>query len=121
MQKLHWADYLVCALFLSVSFAIGFYHSVSGGLQKTVAEFIMANRNLKVIPTMMSMTLSIVSAIMVLGISSEVYNFGLAISVWSTVGISLGILIVQQLFIVWLFPMQLTSSFEVSFLACYNH
>ena len=44
----HWADYLIFAVFLTISIGIGLFFSLTGGRQKTTEEFIMADRSLKV-------------------------------------------------------------------------
>ena len=75
MHSLHWFDYFILAAFLLVSVGIGVYHALTGGRQRTTSEFIMANRKLQVIPTVISMMVSFQSAIMILGIVAEMYRY----------------------------------------------
>ena len=79
MASLHWADWLIFVTFLLVSLGIGVYHAVTGGKQRTTQEFIMANRKLNVLPTMLSLLVSYQSAIMVLGLTAEMYTRGIQV------------------------------------------
>ena len=75
MASLHWLDVFILGIFLLISIGIGVYHALTGGRQRTTAEFIMANRKLQVIPTVISMMVSHQSAIMILGIVVEMYRY----------------------------------------------
>ena len=46
MASLHWLDVFILGIFLLISIGIGVYHALTGGRQRTTAEFIMANRKL---------------------------------------------------------------------------
>ena len=72
-----WLDYLVLAAFLVISLAIGLYHALTGGRQKTTTKFIMANTAVGVLPAAISMLVSFQSAIMMLGTSAEMYSYGI--------------------------------------------
>lgn len=74
---LEWPDYLILVSFLVISMVIGIYHSLTGGKQRTMEEFIMANRRLKVIPTAISLLVTFQSAIAIIGFSAETYFFGI--------------------------------------------
>ena len=63
----HVADYLLFSLFLTVSLGIGVYHACTGGRQRTITEYTMANRQMRTIPVAISMFVSIVSGVLVLG------------------------------------------------------
>ncbi|ELT91131.1 hypothetical protein CAPTEDRAFT_97319, partial [Capitella teleta] len=112
MAGLHWADYLIFAFFLLVSLAIGVYHAFSGNKQRTTQEFIMANRKLKVLPTVLSLVVSYQSAIMILGNPAEVYLYGTQQWFGSLIGYALAILLAERLLVPWIFPLQLTSIHE---------
>ncbi|ELU06836.1 hypothetical protein CAPTEDRAFT_91192 [Capitella teleta] len=114
MAGLHWADYLIFAFFLLVSLAIGVYHAFSGNKQRTTQEFIMADRNLKVLPTVLSLLVSYQSAIMVVGCSAEIYSYGTQQWFGVLIGYTFAILLAERLFVPWIFPLQLTSVYEVS-------
>ncbi|KAI0239947.1 Sodium-dependent multivitamin transporter [Lamellibrachia satsuma] len=112
MHSLHWFDYFILAAFLLVSVGIGVYHALTGGRQRTTSEFIMANRKLQVIPTVISMMVSFQSAIMILGIVAEMYSYGSQAWLWVIIGLLLGLVIVERVFIPWLYPLKLISVFE---------
>ena len=111
---LHWADYLILVVFLVISLAIGIYHSLTGGRQKTTAEFIMGNRRLKVIPTAISLLVSIVSAILLLGTTAEMYSYGIQHILFFTLSVTVALLFVERLIVPWLYPLKLVSVFDVS-------
>jgi len=114
MTTLQWPDYLILAAFLVISLAIGFYHSVTGGRQRTTQEFIIANRKLGILPTAMSLFVSYQSAITILGSSAEMYLFGVQYLVCGCVSYAVAILIAERLMIPWIYPMKLVSVNDVS-------
>jgi Na+/proline symporter len=114
MDGLHWADYLIFSAFLLASLFIGLYHAFSGNRQRTTQEFIMADRNLKVVPTMLSLMVSYQSALMILGFTAEMYSYGTPQWFGSFMGYPLAILLAERLFVPWIFPLKLTSVYEVS-------
>jgi Na+/proline symporter len=111
---LQWPDYLVLAAFLVISLGIGFYHSVTGGRQRTTQEFIMANRRLGVLPTAMSLFVSFQSAILILGATAEMYQFGIQFWVWATISFCTAMLLTDRLMVPWIYPLKLVSINDVS-------
>ncbi|ELU01000.1 hypothetical protein CAPTEDRAFT_107400 [Capitella teleta] len=112
MAGLHWADYLIFAFFLLASLAIGVYHAFSGNKQRTTQEFIMADRNLKVLPTVLSLVVSFQSALLILGNPAEVYSYGTQQWFGSLIGFTIAVLIAERLLVPWIFPLKLTSVYE---------
>ena len=121
MASLHWLDYVIFVSVLLVSLCIGLYHGCAGGRQKTTTEFLLANRSLKVIPTLISMLVSFQSAIMILGFVSEMYTYGFGLWPGYVVSLSLSMVIVERLFVPWFYPLKLTSVFEVNTWSIYHH
>ena len=113
-KTLDWPDYVVLAAFLVISLGIGFYHSVTGGRQKTTQEFIMANRQLGVLPTAMSLFVSFQSAILILGATAEMYQFGAQYWVWCTISFTVALIVTERLLIPWIYPLKLVSINDVS-------
>ena len=68
-------DYLVFAATLTLSAIIGIYSALSGGRQSTADEVLLGNRRLNPIPVGLSIIASLVSAIGIIGIPSEVYVY----------------------------------------------
>ena len=113
MTTLHWQDYVILALFLVVSLSIGFYHSVTGGRQRTTQEFISANRKLGILPTAISLFVSFISAITILGSPVEMYQYGIQYLFWTPVSFGLAILLAERLVLPWIYPLKLVSINDV--------
>jgi len=111
---LEWPDYVVLAVFLFISVGIGFYHSLTGGRQRTTEEFIMANRRLDILPTTLSLFVSFVSAISMLGSTAEIYMYGIQFMIWMPIGFSVSSLVVERFIVPWIFPLKLISINDVS-------
>ena len=108
----HWLDYTLFIATLAVSLGIGVFQALTGGRQKTTQEYLLGNRQLSMIPVSISMFMSFFSSIMVLGNTAEMYTRG--VQFWlAFVGSSLGYLISIFVFVPLLFPLKLTSAYEV--------
>jgi len=114
MAYLYWPDYLVLVAFFVISVGIGVYHSLTGGRQKTTSEFIMANRSLKVLPTALSLLVSFQSAIMILGMTAEMYSYGSQFFLMYMFSCTLAILLTIQLAVPWIYRLKLVSVNEVT-------
>ena len=72
---LHWADYLVFALFLLGMMAPGLYYGLIGSKQaKTTDEFLVGKRDNSILPVAVSILSSFLSAILILGTPAEIYT-----------------------------------------------
>jgi len=111
-SHLKWADYLIMVGFLVISLAIGIYHSLTGGRQKTTAEFIMGNRRLMVIPTAISFFVSYQSAILLLSHTAEVYSYGIQFIIFAIIIYTVICIFVERLIVPWLYPLKLVSIYE---------
>ena len=109
----HAADYVIFAVTLLVSLGIGLYHAFTGGRQKTTKEFLMGNRNLRTLPVAMSILVSFISAILVLGTPAEMYTRGTQLAM-RTFGYCLTCVLSSVLLVPLFFSLNITSSFEVS-------
>jgi len=111
---LQWPDYVILAVFLTISLGIGVYQSVTGERQRTTSEFIVANRRLHVLPTALSLVVSFQSAIGLLGLTAEMYQYGIQNLVWVPVGYLIAISVSTRLIVPWIYPLQLLSVNDVS-------
>ncbi|ESN96363.1 hypothetical protein HELRODRAFT_189216 [Helobdella robusta] len=110
-MSFHIVDYVIFALVLVVSLIIGLYHAFSGGKQKTPKEYLVGNRSMSTLPVALSMLVSFLSGIVVLGTPAEIYTKGTQLFM-RTIGYTLAC-IISSLFIVPLFfNLKVTSSFE---------
>ncbi|XP_046548474.1 sodium-coupled monocarboxylate transporter 1-like [Haliotis rubra] len=69
-------DYVVFALVLLVSAGIGIFHAFFGHKQNTTGEFLMGGRQMKTVPLAISILVSFMSAILILGTPAEMYREG---------------------------------------------
>lgn len=70
-------DYIVCVAMLSVSAGIGVFYAFTGTKQSTTKEFLFGGKTMKVIPVAMSVLATFLSAITLLGVPAESYQFGI--------------------------------------------
>ena len=71
------ADYVVFALMLLVSAGIGVWYGCGpGGKQTSTEEYLLADRSMRVVPVAISLLVSFLSAITLLGVPAEVYTYG---------------------------------------------
>jgi sodium-coupled monocarboxylate transporter 8/12 len=107
-------DYVVLVLVLLISSSIGVYYRFTGGKQKTMQEYLLADKNMSIIPVAFSLMASFMSAITLLGVSSENYTFGIQFIV---INISYGIFtpVAAYLYLPVFFKLQATSAYEVCY------
>ncbi|XP_011699610.1 PREDICTED: putative sodium-dependent multivitamin transporter [Wasmannia auropunctata] len=108
---LGWIDYLVIAVTLCISAGIGIYYRFSGGRQKTIQEYFIANRSMSSVPVAIAIVASTVSASGLLGISSETYTYGM-LYVVTNLSYLLGTLIVCYGFLPVFYNLQTTTIYE---------
>jgi len=111
-RNFHVVDYAIFVLVLLVSLSIGFYHAFTGGKQRTTKEYFLANRQLKTVPVTLSILVSFVSGIIVLGTPAEMYTRGTQLFM-RTVGYCVACVVSSLLFVPLFFNLKVTSSFEV--------
>lgn len=116
-RSFHVVDYVIFALVLSVSLSIGFYHAVTGGKQRTTKEYLLANRQLQTVPVTLSILVSFVSGILVLGTPAEMYTRGTQLFM-RTIGYCLACVLSSVLFVPLFFNLKVTSSYEVRLWNC---
>lgn len=106
-------DYVVFALLLVLSLAIGLYHACRGWGQHTVGQLQMADRKMDCLPVALSLLATFQSAVAILGVPAEIYRFG---TQYWFLGCSyfLGLLIPAHIFIPMFYRLHLTSAYEVS-------
>lgn len=111
-RRLQVLDLIIFTLMLVISAGIGIFYSCRGDKQRTTNEFLMANRSMSVVPVAISILVSFVSAILVLGTPAEMYVNGTQYTLY-VVGVVLAVIIANLIFVPLLYPLRLTSSFEV--------
>ena len=112
--SLHWADYVVLTLFLASNIAIGLYQSLKPAQKRSdTQEYFVGDRRMNYLTMAMSIVMSHVSAILVLGGPAQIYTRGTLYWLFC-VGLLLGQLLAAHLCIPVIFPLKLTSVNEVS-------
>ncbi|XP_036334226.1 putative sodium-dependent multivitamin transporter [Rhagoletis pomonella] len=69
-------DFAVLITILLISAMIGIYYRYTGGKQKTIKEYLLADQSMTTFPVAVSLMASFMSSITLLGVSSESYQFG---------------------------------------------
>ncbi|XP_039271185.2 sodium-coupled monocarboxylate transporter 2-like isoform X1 [Styela clava] len=107
------ADYAVFIIMLMVSAGIGIFFAYRDRKSKAgVQGYLMGGRNMSYIPVSISLSLSFVSAVTILGIPAEMYIFG-SMYCWLLFGcVMICVLPVTEIFIPIFYRLGITSSFE---------
>ncbi|XP_021109279.1 sodium-dependent multivitamin transporter isoform X2 [Heterocephalus glaber] len=105
-------DYVVFALLLLFSLAIGLYHACRGWGRHTVGQLLMADRKMSCFPVALSLLATFQSAVAILGVPSEIFRFG---TQYWFLGCCyfLGLLIPAHVFIPVFYRLHLTSTYEM--------
>lgn len=109
-------DWVVFAAVLVISAVIGIYYAYKSRVdasRNTTVEYLMGGRKLKLIPVSISILVSFMSAITILGAPAEMYTAGTMYFLY-LFGLILACILAALLFVPLLYPLKLTSSFEVS-------
>ena len=111
--QLHWFDYVTFGLSMLVTVLIGVVFALSGGRQKTTAEYFTADRQLSVIPAALSIIVSYMSAVMIIGVPAESYLYG-GEYILAAFGTGLGTITAALFVVPILYPLKLLSINHVS-------
>ena len=97
---------------LVISAGIGIFYAFIGRRKTTTGDFLMGGRNMQLFPVAISILVSFMSAILILGTPAEMYTEGTLYFVY-LFGMIISIILAAQMFVPLLYPLKLTSSFEV--------
>jgi len=104
-------DYVVFGVTVFISLSIGVYYALSGGRQKTTAEYLVGGRAMSFLPVAISLLVSFESSIMMLGFPAEGYIYGIQI-VMSSAGFLLSQILSIYIMVPLIHPLKITSAFE---------
>ncbi|RLU26334.1 hypothetical protein DMN91_000128 [Ooceraea biroi] len=76
MATLSVVDYIVICVLMVISSGIGIYYWLTGNRQKSTEEYFVANKSMRVVPVAIGLMVSYLSAVSLLGVSSENYIHG---------------------------------------------
>ncbi|XP_012732516.2 sodium-coupled monocarboxylate transporter 1 isoform X1 [Fundulus heteroclitus] len=105
------ADYVVFALMLLVSAAVGVYYAWTDRSQRSSGDFLTGGRRLTALPVSMSLTASFMSAITVLANPAEVYRYGASIGYYA-VSYVFTMLVTSEVFLPVFYKLSITSTYE---------
>ncbi|KFP05006.1 Sodium/iodide cotransporter, partial [Calypte anna] len=105
-------DYGVFLLMLLISTAIGLFHGLAKGGQKTSDDFFTGGRQMSALPVGLSLSASFMSAIQVLGVPAEAYRYGSKF-LWMCLGQLLNTLLTALLFLPVFYRLGITSTYEM--------
>ncbi|XP_072924160.1 sodium/iodide cotransporter-like isoform X2 [Hemitrygon akajei] len=105
-------DYILFAGMFLTSVGIGIYYAVRHGGRTNVDEFFTGGRQLSALPVGLSLAASFMSAVQVLGVPVEAYNYGIKF-VQMCLGQTLNAVLTAYLFLPIFYRLGLTSTYEV--------
>ncbi|XP_060561770.1 sodium-coupled monocarboxylate transporter 1-like isoform X1 [Ruditapes philippinarum] len=107
-------DWVVFGALLGISALIGVYYAVKSHYNKTAdstGEFLMGGRKIPLLPASVSILVSFMSAITILGAPAEMYTAGTMYFLY-LLGLILACVISATIFVPLFYPLKLTSSFQ---------
>ncbi|XP_026183089.1 sodium-coupled monocarboxylate transporter 1 isoform X2 [Mastacembelus armatus] len=105
------ADYLVFALMLLVSAAVGVYYAWTDRDQRSSGNFLIGGRRMTALPVSLSLTASFMSAITVLSNPAEVYRYGASIGFY-IIAFAMAVLVTSEVFMPVFYRLTITSTYE---------
>ncbi|XP_069013082.1 sodium-coupled monocarboxylate transporter 1 [Embiotoca jacksoni] len=105
------ADYVVFALMLLVSAAVGVYYAWTDRGHRSSGDFLMGGRALTALPVSLSLTASFMSAITVLSNPAEVYRYGANIGFYALSYVMV-MLVTSEVFLPVFYKLAITSTYE---------
>ena len=112
-KQFHAADYVVFALTLLLSAAIGVFYAIKDRKKNSSEEYLLAGRDMHPFLVAMSLLSSFISAITILGTPAEVYVYS-TMYWWISVAFIFTALMAANIFIPIFYNLGITSVFQVS-------
>jgi len=104
-------DVVIFCLTILISLGIGVFYAFRGQRQRTTNEFLMANRRMGFVPVSMSLLVTIMSAITILGVPSMIYQYGTGYCGF-TLSYFIFIPVLAHFIMPVLYDLRLTSAYE---------
>ncbi|XP_052070164.1 sodium-coupled monocarboxylate transporter 1-like [Mytilus californianus] len=107
----HTYDYVVFGITLGLSASIGLFYAIKDRKKKSENEFLLAGRNMSVLPVALSLMSSFISAVTLLGTPAEMYRYNTMY--WFIVfGFLISVILSNTIFIPVFYNLGITSVFE---------
>ncbi|XP_071115152.1 sodium-coupled monocarboxylate transporter 1-like [Haliotis cracherodii] len=110
-NTLHWEDYVVFGGTLLIPAGIGLYHAIKDRKTNSPSEFLVGNRQMGTIPVALSATVSFLSALTLLGMPAEVYNYD-TMFWWLAPSLVIAVAGAAHIFLPCLYKLGVTSVYE---------
>ncbi|KAK7603215.1 hypothetical protein V9T40_003214 [Parthenolecanium corni] len=111
INKFNWIEYSVLSILLGFSVLIGLYYGCVKKNQNTEYEYMWGSKSMKVFPIGLSLIISHISGVTLLGVPAEVYDHGTQyLTICST--FLLIIYVTNEVYIPVFYPLQLNSIYE---------
>ncbi|XP_041362105.1 sodium-dependent multivitamin transporter-like [Gigantopelta aegis] len=104
-------DYVVFALTLLISCGIGLFYAIKDRNVITTKNYLLAGGKMDVVPVSMSLVVTFMSALTLLGTPVEMYNYN-TMFWWLSLSFVIALSAVIRIFIPFLFQLRITSTFE---------
>ncbi|CAG2199593.1 SLC5A6 [Mytilus edulis] len=112
----HTYDYVVFGITLGLSASIGLFYAIKDRKKKSENEFLLAGRNMSVIPVALSLMSSFISAVTLLGTPAEMYRYNTMY--WFIVfGFLISVILSNTIYIPVFYNLGITSVFELIYMA----
>ncbi|XP_055948511.1 putative sodium-dependent multivitamin transporter [Argiope bruennichi] len=104
-------DYLIIGFSLVISIAIGIKFQISDRGKSTQQEYLLAGKSMSIFPVVMSITVTILSAIIIIGHTGETFRYGIQIIV-VCFGFPIGTVLASYIFLPVYFNCKVSTTYE---------
>ncbi|UJR16669.1 hypothetical protein I4U23_003569 [Adineta vaga] len=104
-------DYIILVILLLLSSVIGIIFGFFKSKKSSAKEFLLADGNMSVLPTALSISVSFISAITLLGTPSEIYLFG-TMYCYQAISVTVASIVTALIFMPKFREMNFTSTYE---------
>ncbi|PRD22069.1 UNVERIFIED_CONTAM: Slc5a12 [Trichonephila clavipes] len=104
-------DYVVIGMTLVISTAIGLRFRSKNKKGETSKEYLLAGKDMSIFPVIMSITVTMLSGVTILGHPAETYRYGIQLLI-ICVGIPIGTIITSYVFLPVYFQCDVSTSYE---------
>jgi len=110
-EHIGWADYLVFGITLAMSAAIGFFYAYKDRKCNDMDTFHRGGKKANPLAVSLSLSVTIISALTIIGLPAEVYTYGTMI-LWEAVGMFIATIVAAHVFLPTFYTMDKISTFE---------
>ncbi|GBN33480.1 Putative sodium-dependent multivitamin transporter [Araneus ventricosus] len=90
---------------------IGIYFRFSGGKQKTTDDYLLAGKDMSILPVAFSLMASFLSAITVIGVKAEMYQYGINMA-YMNIGYVIGMILTAYISLPVFFELNASTAYE---------